>query len=101
MRPLDPTSLDPLFRPSSVVVIGASGDRNKIGGRPIDFLKRGGYRGAIYPINPRGGSIQDIPAYRSMAEIGGPIDHAIIAVGAASVPDALTECIAHGVRAVQ
>lgn len=100
-RPLDPGSLDPLFRPSSVVVIGASSDRNKIGGRPIDFLKRGGYRGAIYPINPRGGSIQDIPAWRSMIEIDGPIDHAIIAVGAANVADALHECVARGVRAVQ
>jgi acetate---CoA ligase (ADP-forming) len=100
-RPLDPASLDPLFRPSSVVIIGASADRNKIGGRPIDFLKRGGYRGAIYPINPRGGSIQGIPAYRSMAEIDGSIDHAIIAVGAASVPDALQECVTRGISAVQ
>ena len=45
-------ALDPLFRPRSVAVIGASNDPNKIGGRPIAFLKRAGYAGAILPVNP-------------------------------------------------
>ena len=46
-------SLDALFRPDSVAIIGASSDPKKIGGRPINHLKRGNFPGAIYPINPQ------------------------------------------------
>ena len=41
------SSLDPLFRPASIAIIGASSDAMKIGGRPVDFLKRAGYAGRI------------------------------------------------------
>src|SRR5579884_4499287 len=46
-------SLDSLLAPRSVAVIGASDDPDKVGGRPIDYLRRFGFQGAVYPVNPR------------------------------------------------
>jgi acyl-CoA synthetase (NDP forming) len=93
-----PHVLDPLFRPRSVAIIGASSDRNRIGGRPVAFSKRA-FKGAIVPINPKGGEIQGLPAYPSIGEAPGTIDQAIIAVPAKAALQAADECIAKGVKA--
>ena len=94
-------ALDPLFRPRSVAVIGASNDPNKIGGRPIAFLKRAGYGGRIFPVNPSSASVQDIAAFPSLAAITGEVEQAIIALPGKAVLGAVKECVAKGVRAVQ
>ncbi len=60
---IDLPSLQPLFRPKSVAVIGASSDPLKIGGRPVDFLKLRGYQGRIIPINPKYDEVQGLPAF--------------------------------------
>ena len=91
-------ALDALFRPASVAIIGASSDPTRIGGRPVAFSKRA-FRGAIVPINPKGGEIQGLPAYASIAAAPGPIDQAIIAVPAKAALAAADECIAKGVKA--
>ena len=46
------SSLRCLMAPDSVVVVGASSDPGRIGGRPIDWMRRAGFQGAIYPVNP-------------------------------------------------
>jgi acyl-CoA synthetase (NDP forming) len=97
----DPGSLDALFAPRSVAIIGASGDPNKIGGRPLAFLTRAGYRGAVYPVNPGSAEVQGVRAYASLDAIPGEVEHAIIALPAPAVADALAQCAAKGVRAVQ
>ena len=94
-------ALDPLFRPRSVAVIGASNDPNKIGGRPIAFLKRAGYDGRIFPVNPSSSSVQDIAAFPTLAAITGEVEQAIIALPGKAVLGAVRECVAKGVRAVQ
>jgi acyl-CoA synthetase (NDP forming) len=91
-------SLDALFRPASVAIIGASSDPTRIGGRPVAFSKRA-FKGAILPVNPKGGAIQGLPAYASIADAPGPIDQAIIAVPAKAALAAADECIAKGVKA--
>ena len=91
-------SLDALFRPRSVAVIGASSDANRIGGRPIAFSKRA-FQGAIVPINPNRSEIQGLAAYPSITDAPGAIDQAIIAVPAKAALQAAVECIAKGVRA--
>jgi len=93
--------LDCLFKPQSVAIVGASSDPNKIGGRPLAFLKKAGYRGAIYPINPSARTVQDLPAFESLAKIGKPVEQAIIALPAAAVLPVLDQAIAAGVKAVQ
>ncbi|MBL8360795.1 MAG: acetate--CoA ligase family protein [Rubrivivax sp.] len=93
--------LDPLFRPRSVAIVGASSDPNKVGGRPLAFLQKGGYRGRILPVNPAAAEVQGVPAYPSLADVPGGIDQAIVAVAAAQVPAVAAECIARGARALQ
>lgn len=93
--------LDALFRPASVAIIGASADPNKVGGRPLAFLLRSGWRGRILPVNPSAREVQGVPAFASLDEIEGPVDQAIIAVPAAQVLATAQQCIARGVRAIQ
>ena len=56
-------NLAALFDPKSIAVVGASDDVAKFGARPIHFMLQGGYQGPIYPINPKGGTIQGLNAY--------------------------------------
>jgi acetate---CoA ligase (ADP-forming) len=93
-------SLDSLFRPKSIAVIGASGTPTKIGGVPIAHLIRYGFGGPIYPINPQYETIQDLRAYKSVKQVGNEIDLAIVAVPAAVALQALTEAAEAKVKAV-
>ncbi|MGE0315978.1 MAG: acetate--CoA ligase family protein [Lautropia sp.] len=93
--------LDALFRPRSVAIVGASADPNKVGGRPLAFLRKAGYRGRILPVNPAATEVQGLPAVRSLDEIDGEIDQVIVAVPAAQVPDVIERCIGRGVKALQ
>ncbi|MGJ7609639.1 MULTISPECIES: acetate--CoA ligase family protein [unclassified Variovorax] len=95
-------SLQPLFFPGSVALIGASSDPERIGGRPLRFLLEAGFKGNLYPVNRSGAAeIQGLPAYTSLLEVPGPVDHAIIAVPVPGVEAALRECAAKGVKVVQ
>lgn len=92
--------LDALFRPRSVAIVGASSDPNKVGGRPLAFLRKAGWTGRILPVNPAP-QVQGIPAYASLDAIDGSIDQAIVAVPAAQVMATAQRCVARGVRALQ
>lgn len=95
-------SLHPFFFPSSVALIGASSDPERIGGRPLRFLQEAGFAGKLYPVNRSGAkTIQGLPAYTSIMDVPGPVDHAIIVVPVPGVEAALKECAAKGVKAVQ
>lgn len=94
------TPLDPLFRPRSVAVIGASTDPAKIGGRPIAYLKSGGYAGRILPVNPNAPEVQGLPSAKTLDDVAGEVDLAIVAVPAAAVSAAIDACIRKRVRAV-
>lgn len=92
-----PASLDALFRPRSIAVIGASADADRIGGRPLRYLRDGGFQGAIYPVNPHRTTVQGLDAYPSVDAIPGVVDLAIVALSAELVPDALQACADKGV----
>lgn len=94
------SALDALFRPRSVAVIGASTDPTKIGGRPIAYLKQGGFRGRILPVNPNAAEVQGLPAAPTLDAVAGEVDLAIVAVPAAAVAPAIEACIRKHVRAV-
>ncbi|WP_313369927.1 acetate--CoA ligase family protein [Achromobacter animicus] len=91
--------LAPFFQASGIAVIGASDEVTKIGGRPVHMLIKHGYRGAVYPINPKGGTIQGLPAYTSVKDTPTAPELAILAVPAAATPAALRDCAARGVKA--
>lgn len=94
---MDP-SLLPFFRPSGVVVIGASHDAHKLGHGVARNLVAGGYRGAIHLVNPRGGRILDRPVYAELGLVPDPADLAVLVVPAPAVPQALRACALRGIR---
>ena len=91
--------LDVLFRPKSVAVMGASSDEKKIGGRPIFYLKHYKFEGDIYPINPNYEEIQGVKAYKSLSDVPGDVELALIALPSAMVEDAVQACANKGVKA--
>ncbi|MHC2281353.1 acyl-CoA synthetase (NDP forming) [Bradyrhizobium diazoefficiens] len=98
MRPGE--GLDALMSPRSIAIIGASQEATKIGGRPVDLLRRHGYAGRIYPVNPKAVTVQGLKAYASVAEVPEAPDLAIIAVDAERAGEAVEQCAARGVRSV-
>jgi acyl-CoA synthetase (NDP forming) len=95
-----PHSLDSFFRPRSVAVIGASSTPTKIGGVPVAYFKRLGFKGPIYPVNPQQSEIQELKAYPTVSAIGQPVDLAVVAVPAAGVLNAMTDAAKAGIKAV-
>lgn len=94
-------SLSALFEPRSVAVVGASSDRERIGGRVLRFLLEAGYQGRIHPVNKSGAAeVQGLPGYASVDAIPGTLDQAVIVVPAPGVEPALRDCIAKGVKGV-
>ena len=91
--------LDRCFEARSVAVVGASDTVTKIGGIPVDLMRRFGFAGRIHPVNPRGGVIQGLPAHRSLQAIGEPVDLAILAVPEQLVEATIDDAIAAGVGA--
>ncbi|MET3394799.1 acyl-CoA synthetase (NDP forming) [Variovorax sp. 1140] len=93
-------SLSALFAPRSIAVVGASSSPQKIGGIPVDYQRRFGFDGALYPVNPKADRIQDLQAWPTLRAIGRPVDLAILAVPAALVDGALDDAIAAKVKGV-
>ena len=93
------SSLDRLFRPRSVAVVGASTDPAKIGGRPLRFLREHGFAGDVWPVNPRADEIGGIRCYPSIQALPGTPDAAIVLVGAAHAVSAIRDLAALGTGA--
>jgi len=91
--------IDALLQPRSIALVGASSDGRRYSGRPMRFLLKHGYDGAIYPVNPRYKEIGDRPCFPDVASVPAPIDLAIIMVSAARVLPVLEDCAVSGVRA--
>lgn len=91
-------ALDSFFFPRSVAIIGASPDATKIRGLLLHFLRKNGYGGQIFPVNPSYAEIDGIACFPSIGAIGAPIDLVLMAIPAGGVLAALEECAAAGVR---
>ncbi|MFA5897437.1 MAG: acetate--CoA ligase family protein [Thermoplasmata archaeon] len=90
--------LDAIFSPASIAIVGASRHVGKIGYEIVKNLLANGYRGSIYPINPKADEVLGVKAYPSVAAVPGPIDLAVIVVPAAYALPAVEECGKKGVR---
>ncbi|MBT6095292.1 MAG: CoA-binding protein, partial [Rhodospirillaceae bacterium] len=90
--------LEPLLHPKTVAIIGASDAPERIGGRPISYMKSAGYSGKIYPINPKRETVQGIPALASIKDVPEPVDTAIVSVPAKIAVQAIQDCIDAGVK---
>jgi acyl-CoA synthetase (NDP forming) len=87
-----------LFAPDSIALIGASADVSKHTSLPQRYLRRHGFTGKIFPVNPTHREIFGEPAYASADLIPQQVDHAFIMLPARLVPEAVSQCAANGVR---
>ena len=97
MSPPDP--IDALLAPRVVVVVGASDDVTRIGGRPIAAMRRAGFAGRILPVNPKRDTVQGLPCHATVADLPERPDAALIAVPAKLVPDVIRDLGAAGCAA--
>jgi acetate---CoA ligase (ADP-forming) len=84
--------------PKSVAIIGASENPNKVGGRPVHYLDKFGFKGRIFPINPSRPEVQGHKCYPGLAELPESPEMVIIAVAGDNAIGAVEECAAHGVK---
>ncbi len=90
--------LDGLFRPGSVAVIGASNNPYSIGNIVLRNLAAYGFRGPIYPINPKERAIRSFRCFKSVLDVPDDIDLVNISVGYKLVPGVIRECGEKGVK---
>ena len=93
--------LNGFFNARSVAIIGASGDPDKLGGKPIRYFRDAGYQGKIYPVNSKSAEIQGYPAFADVSDIPGPVDQAMVILPAKACLPALQACARKGIRFVQ
>ncbi|MFI4986611.1 MAG: acetate--CoA ligase family protein [Alphaproteobacteria bacterium] len=91
-------SLRPALDPKSVAIIGASENPHKIGGRPVAYLARFGFRGPVYPINPRRPEVQGFRTYADLASLPEVPEMAIVALPGDAAIAAVADCAARGVK---
>jgi acyl-CoA synthetase (NDP forming) len=84
--------------PKSVAIIGASENPNKVGGRPVHYLKKFGFKGKIYPINPTRTEIQGERCYPSLRDLPEAPEMVIVAVAGDNAIAAVEDCAAFGVK---
>ena len=92
--------LESLFRPKSAAVIGASSKELSIGNRVIKNLIDFGFKGEIYPINPKADEIRGLKAYKSIMDCPDGIDVVHMVIPAKFVPQAMEDCGKKGVKNV-
>ncbi|MFD3871590.1 GNAT family N-acetyltransferase [Streptomyces sp. NPDC058623] len=97
-------SVQRLLSPGSVAVIGVSRSGSGVGAAALRNLRDGGFHGHLYAVNEarapgiEGDLLDGVRAYRTVADIGAPVDLAVIAVPAERVPEAVARCGEHGVQ---
>jgi acyl-CoA synthetase (NDP forming) len=92
------TSLEAVFNPRSVAVIGASSVLGKWGQMILTNIVAGGFPGRVYPVNAKGGTLCGLPVYRTIRDVPGPVDVAILTTPAERVAQVLEDCGEKGVR---
>lgn len=89
-----------MLEPSSVAIVGASGDPRKLTGMLLDFLRRSGYQGDIFPVNPRYAELAGLPCYPSLSALPRAADVAVIGVPGDAAVNSVRECADLGIGSV-
>jgi len=84
--------------PRSIAIIGASENPNKVGGRPVHYLDKFGFKGKIFPINPSRPEVQGYKCYKSLDDLPEAPDMVIVAVAGDNAIGVVEDCAAHGVK---
>jgi acetate---CoA ligase (ADP-forming) len=91
------SSFERLFNPRGVAIVGASAEPARPGGQTIAALQHHGFKGGVYPVDPKYPDIAGYRCYAALAEIRGDCDLAVIALPAAQVPGIIRECGGRGI----
>ena len=92
-------NLEAVFTPRSIAIIGAAREPNKIGNVIVKNFLDGAYPGKVYPVNPNADTILGLKCYKSVLDIQGHVDQAVISIPAKFVPAVMEECGKKGVKA--
>ena len=90
-------NLDKIMKPRAIAVIGASTKAHTIGSDIMKRLQEYGFKGKIYPVNPKGGIIEGLQAYPTVLDVPGEVDLAIVVVNAKFVLSTIDQCHEKGV----
>ncbi|NNK63220.1 MAG: hypothetical protein HKO98_08390, partial [Gemmatimonadetes bacterium] len=93
-------TLDRVFDPASIAVVGASADPIKRGHQIVRALTESGFAGAVYPVNPRGGELLGLEVTNSVEELPDGVDLAVLCTPAEAAPDLVRACGARGIAGV-
>ena len=95
------SDLDRVFHPASVAVVGASSDMFSAGRMVLlEPLVDFGFKGNIYPVNPKDTEVMGFKCYQSVKDIPGPVDNVMVSVPARFTPQIVQDCATKGVKAV-
>src|SRR5262249_29081019 len=93
-----PHSLDPIFRPRSVAVVGASATPGSVGSILIRNLIENPFGGVVYPVNPKRHAVHGVRCHASIAALPEVVDLCVIATPAATGAGGIEECVKKGIR---
>ena len=92
--------LDPLLKPMSIALVGASTRADTPGNTMARAVARDGYRGRVYAVNPRYDSVEGIPCFGSLAELPESVEHVVLCLGNDALEEGLVGAVRHGAKAV-
>ncbi len=92
--------LDAIFAPETIAVIGASTTKGKVGHDIFANILSGGFKGTLYPVNPKAKSVLSVKCYTSISTIPDPIDLAMIILPPKAALQAVKDCISKGVKGI-
>lgn len=93
-------NVEPFFKPSSIAIVGASNNQHSIGGKPIHFLKKHGFSGKLFPVNPKYGEVQGIKCYNDVLSLPEAVDVVMLIVKAENIIDQVKRCNQRGIKNV-
>jgi acyl-CoA synthetase (NDP forming) len=97
------SNLEAIFNPRSIAIVGVStkATRGQLGGNNyLDAMISCGFRGPLYPVNPKGGEVRGLTVYPSVGDIPGPVDYVVSAIPASGALQLTKDCAAKGVKAI-
>jgi acyl-CoA synthetase (NDP forming) len=93
--------IDAIFHPRSVAVVGASANPDSPGYDYVKSMQEFGFRGAIYPVNPKGGEIAGLPVYASLLDLPGDIDYVICCIPSDHILQLVEDAAKRHAKAIQ
>ena len=92
------TTLNQITTPKSIAIVGASDDKNRIGGRPLSHMIEQKFEGTVYPVNPNREKVQGLKTYPNLQDIPGDLDFVLIAVPAKFVVNVIEDAVKKNAR---